>query len=544
MLREVLAQSESLLLFVVIALGFLLGEIRWGSFRLGVSGVLFAGLVFGAWRAGDSAPLSIAPQISQVGLILFVYAVGLTSGPGFFNSFRRRGVHYNLAVIVALVIGAGLTWGAGKLLGLSLGHIVGVFCGGLTNTPALAAATELAKELGHQDPTAPAVGYSMAYPFGVLGGIIAFELFVRAYRPAFQRERAEAAAVAATGVKPVTGNFEVRNPALFGQAIGALRIHEEAGVIVSRHRHGESLTIPTKYTVLHEGDVVVAVGNAESLARAEAYFGARSGEHLEHVNDRIAMRRVLVSSRALAGKTIGELELDRRFNAQITRLRRADIDFVPGDDTPLELGDRLRVVMPLEKSQAVSAYFGDSERSIAELDYTALTLGISLGVLLGMVPIPLPGGAHMALGFAGGPLIAGLFLGRQGRTGPLLWSIPLESNQAIRHIGLLFFLAGVGVMAGDKFLETLSGSGLQLIGLGMLTTSVTTVLTLLLLRHWAGATVTSAVGATSGMQTQPATLAKAFELSQSDETYVAYATTYPVAMVGKILLAQLLLLFG
>lgn len=544
MLRDVLAQSEPLLLFVVIALGFLLGEIRLGTFRLGVSGVLFAGLLFGAWRPEGTAPFSIAPQVSQVGLILFVYAVGLTSGPGFFNSLRRSGLRYNTAVVIALVAGAGVTWGIGHLLGLSNGHIVGVFCGGLTNTPALAAATELAITQVHADPAAPAVGYSMAYPFGVIGGILAFELFVRIHRAAFQRERADANAAAAAGTRPVTGNFEVRNPALFGQAIGALRVHEEAGVIVSRHRHGDSLSIPTKYTVLSEGDVVVAVGTAESLARAEAYFGARSSEHLEHVSDRIVMRRILVSSRALAGKDIASLELDRRFNAQITRLRRADIDFVPSDDTTLELGDRLRVVMPADKAQAVGAFFGDSERSVAELDYTALTLGISMGVLLGMVPIPLPGGAAVALGFAGGPLIAGLILGRQGRTGPLLWSIPLEANQAIRHIGLLFFLAGVGVMAGEKFLHTLSGSGLQLIALGVLTTSITTALTLLLLRHWAGATVTSAIGATSGMQTQPATLAKAYELTQSDETYVAYATTYPVAMVGKILLAQLLLLFG
>jgi putative transport protein len=192
----------------------------------------------------------------------------------------------------------------------------------------------------------------------------------------------------------------------------------------------------------------------------------------------------------------------------------------------------------------VEKYFGDSERQIFELDYTALTLGISIGVLIGMIPIPIPGGTSVSLGFAGGPLVAGLILGKIGRTGPVVWSIPLESNHALRHIGLLFFLAGVGVMAGGRFLQALAGNGLQLFLLGVITTTVTTGMTLLLLRHYAHATITSAMGATSGMQTQPATLARAYELSKSDETYVAYATAYPVAMVGKILIAQLILVVG
>lgn len=544
MLRDTLARSEPLLLFTVIALGFLLGEVRVRTFRLGVSGVLFVGLAFGAWRGAEEAPLAVAPQLTQIGLILFVYAVGLTSGPGFFDSFRRRGVQYNAAVGAALIAAAAVAWGAGRVLGLTPGQVAGVFCGALTNTPALAAATELARDLPGADARAPAVGYSMAYPLGVIGGLLAFEVFARLRRAAFTREVAAAAGAAAAAAKPVSANFEVRNPRLFGQAIGALRVREEAGVVISRHRHGDTLAIPTKYSVLQEGDVVVAVGAAEAVARAEAYFGARSREHLEHVSERIAMRRTLVSRRELAGRRIGDLELERRFNAQVTRLRRADIDFVPSEDTTLELGDRLRVVMPAEKSAEVTAFFGDSERSIAELDYTALTLGIALGVLLGLVPLPLPGGARVALGFAGGPLVAGLVLGRLGRTGPLLWSIPLEANQAIRHIGLLIFLAGVGLMAGDKFFASLSGTGPLMIAVGALTTATASAVALALLHGWAGATAIGAMGAASGMQTQPATLAKAHEMARSDEIYVAYATTYPVAMVGKILLAQVLLLIG
>jgi putative transport protein len=543
LIRETLLRSEPLLLFLVIGLGYLAGQIRVRGFSLGIAGVLFVGLFFGGWRPEGAPPFAIAHQVTQLGLILFVYAVGLTTGPGFFQSFRARGLPFNLAVLIALIAGAGVTLGIGILLRVPAGELAGVYCGGLTNTPALAAVTELigARDLGSRN--AAAVGYSMAYPYGVIGGLLAFQMFVWYFREVFEKEKAEAQTRGTGAQRLVSGNFEVRNPALIGHAIGELQVQNQSGLIISRHKHGDRVQIPTKYAILHEGDVVLAVGTAENIARAEAYFGGKANEHLE-VQSSISMRRILVSRKQFAGKTIEELELDRRFNAQVTRLRRADFDMIPTLDMPLEIGDRLRVVMPAEKAAEVSQYFGDSERSIAELDYTAMTLGISIGVLLGLVPIPIPGGASVSLGFAGGPLIAGLLLGRLGRTGPLVWSIPLEANQALRHIGLLIFLAGVGIMAGGQFFDALSGNGLRLVALGFVTTTLTTLLTLVLLRTIGKSSVIGAIGATSGMQTQPATLAKAYEMSQSDETYVAYATTYPVAMVGKILIAQIVLLLA
>jgi putative transport protein len=210
----------------------------------------------------------------------------------------------------------------------------------------------------------------------------------------------------------------------------------------------------------------------------------------------------------------------------------------------LELGDKLRIVAPIDRMTELSGFFGDSERHVAELDYTAITLGISAGVLLGMLPFPIPGGEAVSLGFAGGPLVTGLILGKIGRTGRIVWSIPLEANHALRHIGLLFFLAGVGVTAGSSFFEALATAGFELFILGALTTAFTAILAMSLLQSWGGATVVQTLGATSGMQTQPATLARARELVDCDDIYVAYATTYPVAMIVKIVLAQLLLLIA
>lgn len=541
-LRALLGRSEPLLLFLVAGLGYLAGQVRVGGFKLGVAGVLFCGLFVGAWHTEDQAPLRVAPQVLELGLILFVYTVGLSSGPGFFRALRLRGLRFNLAVGAALVAGALLTLGVGRAFGLSPGHVAGVYCGGLTNTPALAAVGQLVASLGLPDPQAPAVAYSLSYPFGVAGGLFAFQLFLRVCRVGAARER-EAEDGRARAERSLTSAcFRVTNPAVCGQAIGALRVQDVTGVIVSRHKHGDALHIPTKYSVLQAGDLVKAVGLESDLARAEAWFGERCQETLEQPGAAIAMRRILVSHKDLAGLRVEELHLARRFGAQLTRVRRGDLDLVATPELVLELGDRVRVVMPAERTREVAAFFGDSERELSELDYTALTLGIALGVLIGLIPLPLPGQGALTLGFAGGPLVAGLVLGWLGRTGPLVWSLPGEANQALRHVGLLFFLAAVGLMAGGTFLGELSRSGGRLFACGVLTTALTTALTLLALRRWAGASVVEALGATSGMQTQPATLARAHELTGSDGIFVAYATTFPLAMVLKIVLAQLLVL--
>ncbi len=538
--RQLVSQSEPLLLFSVISIGFVMGQIKIRGFKLGVAGVLFAGLFFGGWQPAGSEPLVIVHQVMQIGLILFVYTVGLTSSAGFFAALKSHGLKFNIAILYSLGIGAFITIVVGMWMQLEVGQIAGVFCGGLTNTPALASVTELIRNTGIGDPRDPAVGYSVTYPFGIIGGMLAFELFFKIYNKAARKEKTESDSHNAVKLSLATANFEITNPEIIDRSIGELRVRDKIGLIISRHQHDGELKVPTKYARLLKNDIVTVVGQEADIEKATEFFGARSQARLETENETISMRRILVSDKKLAGKPIGELNLDQKFGAQITRVRRADVDFVPNDETTLQVGDRVRVVMPLEKFKTVSDFFGDSEKGISELDYTALTLGISLGVLIGMIPIPLPGGTFVSLGFAGGPLVAGLVLGRIGRSGKLVWQLPLESNKALCHIGLLFFLAAVGVMAGSRFFEALTTNGWQLFTLGLITTTVTTTLTLLLLRHYGKASIVSAIGATCGMQTQPATLAHAYEKSKSEETYVAYATTYPAAMIGKIMLAQLI----
>jgi len=537
-LVEALRASEMLLLFAVILSGLALGRVSVAGVRLGVAGVLFSGLALGALLSVPGDELRIAPQLRDLGLVLFVYLVGLASGPGFFTAWERDGKRMNAVVVMALLAGSATALVGGRLLGLDHGFIAGVFSVALTNTPALAAANERLQ--GTELAAHPAMGYSITYPFGVLGALALFRILARVRRRVLEEERARRE----TAVSPPlrSSNFEITNPEVAGRAIGELRVRDTVGVVISRWNRSGVTQVPTSYTVLAGGDVVTAVGTADALAAAERFFGARSDRQLETYREQVDMRRILVSRKDLVGMSISQLDLQRRFNAQVTRLRRADLDLLPSGDMTLALGDRLRVVAPRSRIPELAAFFGDSEKALAELDFPALAAGILAGLLVANLPLPGPSGG-LELGIAGGPLLVALLLGRLGRTGPFVWSVPYESSVTLRELGLLLFLSGVGVGAGAA-LGTLDGSSsLAMLGLGAAVTLITSLTVLLLAPAVGRSTVIGSLGAASGTQTQPATLAEAHAISgRSAEVYVAYALVYPVAMIGKILIAQLIAL--
>jgi putative transport protein len=534
-----LAGHEILLLFVVILLGLMLGRVQYCGVHLGMAGVLFAGLLVSAWVRPPAGKLELAPQLKELGLVLFVYCVGLTSGPGFFSAWRSRGLRLNLATLGALIAGALVACVGGRLLGLDPGQIAGVFCGALTNTPALGAASD--RLLGTALESHAALAYSVSYPFGVLGALLLSRWFARVRSEELAREL-ESRAVEQIGIE--SANLEVTSAKAVGLSIGELRVRELVGVIISRLQRANEQLVPTKYTVLGRGDVITVVGPSAAIHTAIELLGPLSPQRLEARRDRVDMRRVLVSKHELIGVKLSDLDLERRFNAQVTRLRRADVDIVPSGDLRLELGDRLRVVAPAPRLQEIGAFLGDSERELAEIDYVALALGLCMGLLLARLPLPVLG-ARLTLGSAGGPLLAALLLGRLGRTGSLVWAMPFEANHTLRELGLLLFLAGVGVSAGGQLGGLLNQRGILIFALGAAVTLVTSGIGLAAMHRWARASVISSLGAASGLQTQPATLAAAFEISRgSEETYVAYALVYPMAMIGKILMAQLIVLLS
>lgn len=534
-----LTENPILTLFIVIGLGYLLGEISFLGLRFGVVGVLFVGLAVGS--LGPS--ISVPEVIPTLGLIIFIYTIGLQSGPAFFKSLREQGYRTTMFALIIVVLGAGVTVLVSRPAHLTRPRVAGLYTGAMTNTPALAATRELLRERGrvaglspeqlHAVADEPVVAYSIAYPVGVIGVLVSFALWRRLWKPDMEP----------LGDTPEirVRDFEVINPAVIDRTVEeVLQSHRDPGFVISRIQQGNSSDIGRLDMRLQRGDIVVAVGDDDALERAEQIFGHPLNAHIEQDHSKLDFRRVFVSRQEIVGKRIRELNLENTIGATVTRLRRGDADLVPTRETRLELGDRVRVLTRRENFSAISRFFGDSIRGAAETDFGSVALGMVLGVLVGLVPIPLPGGI-LRLGFAGGPLLVALIVGKLERTGRICWIMPLHSNLTLRQIGLLFFLAGVGIRAGYSFAETLRQNGLAMVLAGAAVTLVVTQVSLVVGYKLLKIPFASLMGLVSGIQTQPACLAYATREANSDAPSVAYASVFPVTLIAKIIIAQLLI---
>jgi putative transport protein len=548
--HDLLATSAPALLFTVVGLGYFLGNVRIRGFTLGVAAVLFVGLVFGAL---DPVNFVIPEVIYVLGLILFVYTVGLQSGSIFFNLFRRQWLRLTALAGIAIVGSAAATLVAARLLGISASVASGLFCGGLTNTPALAAAVEALRGSlagSSLDPArlralldGPTVGYSIAYPFGVVGLIVAMQVATKLGHVNFAEEqrRARRANGLATE-EPILREIRVTNRQLIGRTFGDAMLTELTGMVFTRVKRGSEVELVTSDRVLGDGDVLVGVGSQASLRKAELLVGPTVGEAMERFSPEIGHRDLLVINHKVAGATAAELAVELGHPVVVSRVRRGGVHITPRLDTTLELGDQIRVVAHRADLDRLTKLVGDPLHDISEADFLSFSLGLVLGVLVGMIPIPLGGGHVVRLGFAGGPLVTGLVLGRAGRTGPITWTMPVNASMTLRQLGLLFFLAGVGTRAGGSFVHTLASEGLTLFFVGAAITVVSLVLTLVVARRFFGYDAISAYGIVAGIHTQPAALAFANAHTGSESPNISYAAVYPVALIAKIVLAQLLVL--
>lgn len=534
---DLLAGNELLLLFAIIGTGYLAGSIRVAGLSLGVAAVLFVSMAYGAW----DARLHLPEHLYALGLVLFVYAIGLQAGPGFFASFKRRGLRVNALALIVLVVGAILAWASGRLLHLDAASVAGLYCGAFTNTPALAATIEAVRAMPGASSAAgdsAVVAFGLAYPFGVFGVIFWLTFQSRRWKIDYPKETRE--------LRPrhiLNRTLLVSNPAIHGTTVAALlALVDHPAFHLSRIRKGDVVSIVTPETRLDPGDEIIAVGDAAALEKARLVLGADAGRQMDILKspDGFAYRRVFVSNPAVIGKMIGELDLEHAFGATITRLRRGDVELVPSPETVLERGDRARVVTARENIDRVSQHLGDSASAITETDFLSLSLGIVIGILVGMIPLPLPNGSSFKLGFAGGPLIVALLLGRMERLGPITWGLPFAANLVLRQLGMVFFLAGIGIKAGHGLLDTLHHTGWPIIAAGAFMTTFVTVVTLQLGHHWLRLPMSAITGMMSGIQTQPACLAYAQQLSGNDVPPVWYASVFPASMVAKIILAQVL----
>lgn len=520
-------ENPVLVLFAVIALGYPIGRVRIGPVSLGVAGVLFAGLGAGALIPGIKPP----EALHVLGLSLFVYAIGLSSGPSFVTALRSGGVKANLTAMAGLTAALGAASLAGNWLGRA--QAAGLFAGALTNTPALAGVSETLRTLGDERGAATAVmAYSVAYPLAVGMGTILFSLAARQFSSYFGEDPAhEELCQLAVRVDSSHGA---------GERLGDLTAAEGWQVAFGRlTRDGvDRVAFPSER--LLPGDVLTFVGTAHEVERVCAALGEPVLDGGAHREGTVDVRRIFLSNRRLAGLTIEQLNLEEQFGGRITRVRRGDADMVPPSGFVVELGDRLRVVAPTSRMKDVGNFLGDSYQAVGEVEMLTFALGHALGLLLGALAVNV-GGITLKLGFAGGPLLVGLLLGSLRRTGPLVWQVPHAANMAIRQLGLAIFLAGIGLRAGGGLgavpLEQVAG----LAGAGVVISMAGMGVTLLIAGRWLNFSPARSCGLAAAVMTQPALLAWGQERFGCGPVDEGYATAYPLAMIAKVLLAQAVL---
>ena len=537
---ETLQQSPLLLLFTVIAIGYGIGEIRIRGFKLGMAAVLFVGLGFGAL----SPDLSVPQFIILLGLSIFVYTVGLSSAPAFFASFRRYGFQDVYFACFTIICSALAAYGIGSWLGFDAALTGGLYAGASTNTPALASLLD-AIQKGGADAGAidglseqAVVGYSLAYPMGVIGVMVALVLLKKWLKVDYGEEERQLAREYSLGEVLTSKTFRVEHPDMVERSLRDFRREHPGNIAFGRFQHLGVTTLSDWNTKPETGDLLVLIGSEEAIEEAAPFIGPEAEEQLSYDRSVFDVRRVFISNEDIAGKTIASLNLSQRFNLLITRVQRGDMDLLATGDTTLELGDRILLVAYRDDLPDIFKIFGNSYEALSKINLLSFGLGIALGLLLGMINITLPGGYSFSLGFAGGPLVVALVLGQLRRTGPIVWTLPYGANLTLRQVGLIFLLSGIGIRSGQTFIQTLSTPlGYQLFLAGGAIAVFTTVATLVV-GYKLLKIPYSFLGGMVG--SQPAILDFAIERAGNKYPAIGYSRLLPVVLIGKILAVQIL----
>ncbi|HEX9153856.1 MAG TPA: TrkA C-terminal domain-containing protein [Candidatus Saccharimonadales bacterium] len=544
-LLNLLTEHSLLLLFVVASVGHVIGKIRIKGVSLGVAAILFVGLAVSALNKD----LVLPAVYSSLGLVLFVYSIGIASGPSFFASLRNKGLRRNSFVAVGIFLAAIAAVAIYLVANINPAIAAGLFTGMVTNTPSLAGVVDMLSD-GSMGADAvalaslPAVGYSIAYPMGVLGPILAIAFWQRRFKIDYKKDAVLAADVVAAGSDLHTKTILVTNKEYGGKTVKSISKNNHWHVVFGRIRRGTDEWLATKEgSKLERGDLVMVIGAPEDVDIVQKELGEESEVRLELDHSQYDRHRMFVSSKAVVGCKIRELRLPQRFGAMITRVRRGDVDMLANKDFVLEPGDRVRVIAPLDKIDALREYLGDSYRAASSINILAIGVGISLGLILGSVPIPLPGGVVFRLGDAGGPLLVGLILGVLRRSGPVVWDIPYTANLTLREFGLILMLAGIGTRSGQTFIDALgSANGLALFLAAAAVSVIIPFVFLPLAYKGLKMPFGIATGVVAALHTQPAVQAYAVQQSDNELPNHGYAIAFPTATIVKIILAQVILI--
>ncbi|HBB3418214.1 TPA: putative transporter [Escherichia coli] len=536
------------ILALVAVVGLFIGNVKFRGVGLGIGGVLFGGIIVGQFvsQAGMTLSSDMLHVIQEFGLILFVYTIGIQVGPGFFASLRVSGLRLNLFAVLIVIIGGLVTAILHKLFDIPLPVVLGIFSGAVTNTPALGAGQQILRDLGTPMAMVDQMGmsYAMAYPFGICGILFTMWMLRVIFRVNVETEAQQHESTRTNGGALIrTINIRVENPNLHNLAIKDVPILNGDKVICSRLKREETLKVPSPETVIQLGDLLHLVGQPADLHNAQLVIGQEVDTSLSTKGTDLRVERVVVTNENVLGKRIRDLHFKERYDVVISRLNRAGVELVASSDISLQFGDILNLVGRPSAIDAVANVLGNAQQKLQQVQMLPVFIGIGLGVLLGSIPVFVPGfPAALKLGLAGGPLIMALILGRIGSIGKLYWFMPPSANLALRELGIVLFLSVVGLKSGGDFIHTLvDGEGLSWIGYGALITAVPLITVGILARMLAKMNYLTMCGMLAGSMTDPPALAFANNLHPtSGAAALSYATVYPLVMFLRIITPQLL----
>ena len=535
-------------LALVAVVGLWLGNIKIRGVGFGIGGVLFGGIFVGhfADQLGWVLSADMLHFIQEFGLILFVYTIGIQVGPGFFASLRVSGLRLNLFAFGIVVMGGLVTAILHKLFAIPLPVVLGIFSGAVTNTPALGAGQQILRDLGIPADVVDQMGmsYAMAYPFGICGILLSMWLVRVLFRVNVEQEAKEHESTLTNGHALIkTINIRVENPNLNNMAIQDVPILNSATIICSRLKRDETLMVPSPDTLIQHGDLLHLVGQPADLNNARLVIGQEVDTSLSTRGTDMRVERVVVTNEKVLGKKIRDLQVKERYDVVISRLNRAGVELVASQDASLQFGDILNLVGRPSSIDAVANMVGNAQQKLQQVQMLPVFIGVGLGVMLGSIPLYVPGfPVAMKLGLAGGPLIMALILGRIGSIGKLYWFMPPSANLALRELGIVLFLAVVGLKSGGDFVDTLvNGEGMSWVGYGIFITAIPLITVGLLARIFAKMNYLTLCGMLAGSMTDPPALAFANNLhATSGAAALSYATVYPLVMFLRIITPQLL----
>jgi putative transport protein len=535
-----LAENPLLLLFLVAAIGYGVGQIKIKGSGLGVAAVLFVGLLFGSLDKS----LQLPNIILTLGLSIFVYTIGLSSGASFFATFKRRGFRDFYFVFAMLIFSSALTLGLHYLFDFDASVTTGIFAGSSTNTAALAGILDTFSGRVEDETKLnwmmenSVVGYSICYPMGVLSSLIAIATLQKWLKIDYKKEAFDLKEEYPVAEEILSETVEIKNENYANRALRDLLRDNDWTVVFGRLKRNGNVFLSNRDTELEVGDLIKITGSKGELEKVVGQLGAITDDNINFNESEYEVRRIFVSNPNVSGQSLASLNLSEKYATIVTRLRRGDVDVLVNGNTVFELGDRVRFVARKKDIPELIKLFGDSYQALGQINLFSFGFGMALGLLLGMISFELPGGIVFKLGFAGGPLVVGLILGALRRTGPVVWTLPYSANLTLRQFGLILLLSAIGIRSGHTFVSTIMSGGAGLIFLaGMTISSATAFLTILIGYKILKIPFTFLTGMVAN---QPAILDFALQKADNQLPNIGYALMFPVALVSKIVFVQIL----